>query len=74
MGNLFIMDSNEIHYYTCYKCNDSFKNHCGGYSERTSGRYHNIDTKTKTCTDCGENINVPHNCYHVKKKSLWWFN
>ena len=76
MGNLFVPDTNEEnYYYTCYKCNDSFKNHCGGYSKRTSCRYHNIDSQTNTCNDCRE-IYKPRlsaNCYHIKKKSVWWF-
>ena len=75
MGNIFVPNDSEVHYYTCYKCNDSFKNHCGGYSQRTSCRYHNIDSQTNTCNDCRE-IYKPRlsaNCYHIKKKSVWWF-
>ena len=73
MGNLFVPDTKkEDYYYTCYKCNDSFQNHCGGYSKRTSCRYHNIDTETNICLDCRRETGLV-NCYHIKKKQPWWW-
>ena len=72
MGNLCIIEDNrinEIKYFRCKKCDDTFRNKCGGYSERTSCRFHDLD-KEGECKNC--HIKNPiGNCYHVKKIS--WF-
>ena len=58
-------------YYTCYKCNDTFKVDTGGYSNRRSCRYHNFDNNN-FCKDCHEFKHkiTSFTCYHVKKFSI----
>ena len=72
MGSLCIKSSNrnEIRYFKCKKCHDTFRNSCGGYSQRTSCRYHELDNDGY-CLVCHE-YNPRGNCYHIKKYS--WFD
>lgn len=58
----------EIIYKNCYKCNDTFKIHTGGFSERKSCRHHNFDNNG-VCIDCHNNKDnlTSYTCYHVKK-------
>jgi hypothetical protein len=68
MGNIFFTNNTREIYHKCYKCNDTFKNHCAGHSERTSCRIHNIDETTNICKDCHEIYNTTKNCYHINSK------
>jgi len=55
----------------CYKCHDLFKVCSGGFSQRKSCRYHNI--QNNMCLDCrlSENTINKQNivtCYHMREK------
>lgn len=66
--------NHKIIYKKCYKCNDTFKIHTGGFSERRSCRYHNFDNNG-VCKDCHNHKDnlTSFTCYHVKKFSYFNF-
>lgn len=77
MGNICYHDLTEYNknkqpiFKKCYKCHDSFKIHSGGFSQRRSCRYHNI--QNKRCLDCRLSENTIkkqniYNCYHLKER------
>ena len=74
MGNILQQDDRPIiPPSSCSKCKDRFIPTYGGYSHRTSCRFHRYENGI--CIDCDQ---IPgetykhHNCYHINNKPCFY--